>query len=700
MRNRNKMKSSDNTRARKTAHLIALARLVVVLMITCAFYSQALAQTTPADTQIKNTATATYNDGPVGNPGTQTYAASSNTVTVTVSKVSGLTITPDVTNGTSDPTVVPGKTGVRFNFTVTNTGNFTDNVRFKAGGASVSVASGMATITSAFIDANGNNTFDAGTDTDIKGNVADVVSANLNQNQALTVVVYVDVNAAAPAGSIIDVRLGDADNASPWDNEPIDSSAGEVRTEFATSVNGRREARGDRSTSVELDAQLALSLTSPTGAGPVPLGSNITYTWQLCNTGARAAQAITLANVSGAPVGGNTGVFIFAPVPAGTAIASPQTFPAGTLYSNSAVGTDPVTAAQWYATPTGTVTRIAYNVGSSLGIGACSANINQIVTITTTDATNSITQQGTGSANNTLNVRINATSSVWTTLLQMLGSVLNGPQGAPGAVNNTNNDDFTNKSVNTGIAGIAPGGATDAAGVVTFTNTVQNTGNANDTFTLTVPSYPAGSTVKVTANAVQTTVVNGGTPTGNAISPLSIAYGGTASYQVEVTLPVGKTVLAGYDTVVRATSANTNTQWNETIDRTYTGFIQLVKTATIVNNTGVGNGPADPGADDPVPGAVITYAIAYQNLSSTPAAGGSGNILLNAFNVAITEDGTPAPGNTNNWATFTDHVVGATDPHAGATITGDTLGSILLTDTILSVPAGDGGTFTFKRQIK
>jgi hypothetical protein len=195
-------------------------------------------------------------------------------------------------------------------------------------------------------------------------------------------------------------------------------------------------------------------------------------------------------------------------------------------------------------------------------------------------------------------------------------------------------------------------------------------------------------------------VVNGGIPTGNAISPLSIAFGGTASYQVEVTLPVGKTVLTGYDTVVRATSANTNTQWNETIDRTYTGFIQLVKTATVVNNTGVGNGPADPGADDPVPGAVITYAIAYQNLSSTPAAGGSGNILLNAFNVAITEDGTPAPGNTNNWATFTDHVVGATDPHAGATIAGDTLGSILLTDTILSVPAGDGGTFTFKRQIK
>jgi hypothetical protein len=196
-------------------------------------------------------------------------------------------------------------------------------------------------------------------------------------------------------------------------------------------------------------------------------------------------------------------------------------------------------------------------------------------------------------------------------------------------------------------------------------------------------------------------VVSNGTPTGNAISPLSIAYNGTANYQVEVTLPIGTTVLTGYDTVMRATSANTNTQWNETIDRVYTGFIRLVKTATIVNNTGVGNGPSDPGADDPVPGAVITFAIAYTNISSVPASGASGNVTLNASNVTITEDGTPnLPSNTNNWATYTDHVVGATDPHAGVTITGDALGSTLLTDAILSVPAGDGGTFTFYRRIK
>ena len=254
------MKSRDNrcVTSATTATTTALARLIVVLAITCGFYSQALAQTTAADTPISNTASASYSDGSGGS-----YNTTSNTVTVTVSKVSGLTITPDVTNGSSDPTVVPGQSNVRFTFTVTNTGNFTDNVRFKAGGASVSVASGAATVASAFIDVNGNGTYEAGIDTDIKGNAADVVSANLAQNASLSVVVLVNVNASAPAGSVINVRLGDTSAGTNFDNQPADSSAGEVRTEFNAAVNGRREARGDRSATVDNDAQLSLSLTAP-----------------------------------------------------------------------------------------------------------------------------------------------------------------------------------------------------------------------------------------------------------------------------------------------------------------------------------------------------------------------------------------------------------------------------------------------------
>jgi hypothetical protein len=314
--------------------------------------------------------------------------------------------------------------------------------------------------------------------------------------------------------------------------------------------------------------------------------------------------------------------------------------------------------------------------------------------------------QGTSSANNSVNARINATSALWTITLQMVGSVLNGPQGAPGAVNNTNNDDFTNKSVNTGIAGRAPGQGTDAVGVVTFINTVQNSGNANDTYTLTVPTYPAGSTVKVTVNGIQTTVINSGSPTGNAVTPLSIAYNASADYQVEVTLPIGTTVLSGYDTIVRATSGNTNTQTNDTIDRVYTGFIRLVKTATIVNNTGVGNGPSDAGADDPVPGALIVYAITYDNVSSAQVGGGSGNVTLTASSIVITENG---GAGTNNWAATTTMVLGAgldpSDTAGGAIIDGDTNGAVaagttFLKDTIASLAPQQSGVFTFRRQIK
>jgi len=90
----------------------AIARLLIALALLCAFCAQAFAQT-PGGTTISNQASATYSDG------TNAYSTVSNTVTVTVSNVSGLAITPDAG---SNPTVVAGQTAVLFNFTVTNTG--------------------------------------------------------------------------------------------------------------------------------------------------------------------------------------------------------------------------------------------------------------------------------------------------------------------------------------------------------------------------------------------------------------------------------------------------------------------------------------------------------------------------------------------------------------------------------------------------
>src|SRR6476620_11873597 len=120
---------------------IILSRSAALLAVFCTLCLPIIAQT-PGGTTISNQAGATYSDG------TNSYSTVSNIVTVTVSNVSGLAITPDAG---SNPTVVAGQTGVLYNFTVTNTGNFTDQVRFIASGASVRVV-GPGTITRAVVD--------------------------------------------------------------------------------------------------------------------------------------------------------------------------------------------------------------------------------------------------------------------------------------------------------------------------------------------------------------------------------------------------------------------------------------------------------------------------------------------------------------------------------------------------------------------
>src|SRR5881397_1716036 len=94
---------------RKFLSTSALVRLLIAMAIVFALSTQATAQT-PGGTTISNQASATYSDG------TNSYSTVSNTVTVTVSNVSGLAITPDA--GTN-PTVVAGQTAVLYNFTVT-----------------------------------------------------------------------------------------------------------------------------------------------------------------------------------------------------------------------------------------------------------------------------------------------------------------------------------------------------------------------------------------------------------------------------------------------------------------------------------------------------------------------------------------------------------------------------------------------------
>jgi hypothetical protein len=257
-----------------------------------------------------------------------------------------------------------------------------------------------------------------------------------------------------------------------------------------------------------------------------------------------------------------------------------------------------------------------------------------------------------------------------------------GPSGAPGAIGPTDsNDDYSNKSVNTGIAGVAPGGVTTASGQLVYINTIQNTGNTSDTYTIDAPAVPAGFTVEVSTNGggSYTTVSGGGSVS------LAIAFATSANINVRVTAPAGQTVLTGYDTQIRATSTVTPAAFNRTIDRLYTGFVRLDKAFTVANATGVG------AATDPVPGAVITYNITYTNVSSSN--GDANCVKLTASSLVITEDGLAAP---NNWGTYTANSGSPSDSGSG---TPAIVSATKYTDTMASVAPGASAVFTFKRSI-
>ncbi|HEY1403244.1 MAG TPA: hypothetical protein VGB05_03890 [Pyrinomonadaceae bacterium] len=692
--------------------------LFALLAILCAFLTPALAQTS-GSTVISNQASAVYTDSSANN-----YSTVSNTVTVTVANVSGLRILPD---NAVNPAVVPGDTNAFFLFTVTNTGNFADQVRFLASGQSLNLT-GPGTITAAVIDMDASNTITAG-DINVFSNGADVLHA-LAQNASATIVVRVTVSASASAGDTVQVFLGDAatgaaqgfDNQTP--DNPATPSAHEVRTVSATSVNGVREARGDIRVTVQNDAQLRAVLTVP--AGPIALAGNINYSMQVCNDGNRPASSMSL--------GAFTGVYIVMPVPVDTVLSASNAFPAGTLYTTSALSTAPE-AAVWTNTAPGTlstVTRVAFNAGASLAATTCSASFPLIVTVTTADATTPIYAVVDSFATNTVGTVLNDQSDSpgaevtnrgdrnanfdeprlgldpvdtgkgirQPTLLQQLGNVLIGPSGQPAATGpgSSNNTDFTNRSVTTGLAGVAPCAgpvipacSTNATGFIIFTNTVRNTGNSTDTFTLTAPTVPAGYTVGVGTNPAGpfTTISGGGSL---ALAPL--ARNTNVDVYVRIDAPSGQQILTGFDSIIQAASGNTPANTNQTIDRLYTGFVRLDKTATVVDSSG------NPSAT--IPGAIIVYQITYTNIMTAPAAG-SNSSALTATSLVITEDGS-AGG--NNWATYTTQVTSPAPSisAAGGTVTdgaGNPVTSVtnVLKGNVPSLAPGETGTFQFRRLI-
>ncbi|MBD2207701.1 hypothetical protein H6G33_35835 [Calothrix sp. FACHB-1219] len=339
-------------------------------------------------------------------------------------------------------------------------------------------------------------------------------------------------------------------------------------------------------------------------------------------------------------------------------------------------------------------------------------------------------------------------------------SLLNGPNGQPGALGptNNNNTDFTNKS-SAVPPNTAPGTKIDPS-AVTFTNTFTNGGSSDDTVTL-VPTPPAvagdlPADTKVTITyATQTAIYTyNGTSfsltNGTAISIPSVAPNTPTNYSVSVDLPADTALSTdtgkGYPVPITATIGGTTS--NITIDRVYTGFLKLVKLSRVLDANGnnltgdragqsdfettpvVGSGSPIPRT--PLPGEIIEYQIRYKNIAAEDNTNGANNGLLNVSKLVITEDGTlsTAPNDgKNNWAKDNDgngiidtsNIVGSAVDSApgdvdityfsgstGASSASDITGTTPATDvtkyvntlkTTVQIAPGVQRTFTFRRKV-
>jgi hypothetical protein len=300
----------------------------------------------------------------------------------------------------------------------------------------------------------------------------------------------------------------------------------------------------------------------------------------------------------------------------------------------------------------------------------------------------------------------------------------NGPREQPTAVGATNdNDDFTNKS--TPISGI---NESSNLPLVTFTNTVLNSSDlsrnikilpqvavANDLPDGTIVTLSDSADANLTAafsykNGVFTPVTNS-PPT---LVLKNVAAGATKNYTVQVSLPAGTEAVKGFPVKLLAFIDTNNDNIpdpseakNATIDRTYTGFIEVLKESRVLDSNktpltdakGIFSATAKPVKVDQY----IEYRITYTNIS-TPAVG-TGNKPISAANFTITEDGNASP---NNWGSLTsnepDSAIGAgTINYSKASGVGTSADlDVVKYQNILTKPIepGQTGTFTFRRKVK
>ena len=719
----------------------------------------ALAAATPAGTNISNTATATYSDG------TNTYNSQSNTVTTTVQNAPAMTIAPPQgTPGTN--TVSPGGT-ITDTYTLTNTGNAAGYFQVAGTlGTNDGVTAGQGNFSTFVVNAGaGNQSFatvaavnnylstgNAGGPflTAINGTITIGVTYTAQAGASGTITTNVTANVTQPAGS---------------------------GTSLATSTPN---SVGQYNDTVVADARMDVQKLAVVGG--TPAAPTVQYTVRANNGGSRAMVAVFRSGLPNSSYGSSCpsniacGIVITDKIPSYNAaqltLNGTPTFvtqPAGASFIYSTDGTNwtnsttgavyvgvfipasAITGSFGASNPgssQGSVTAgqaqlaFTYTINGSTASGAANAGAitnvaNSIyadqsgfiegpgITLqSVSNASTATTAQTAPAVANTVGTLTGA-ASIASAASPSSSSVLNGPNGFPGATgpDTTTNTDYTAVSYTNGGTLLSAVNSSTvsvpaSAAAITTVNSLQNTGNKDDTFNLSaatgtgLTALPAGWTVTFQSAGQSASGSCAAVTAGTVITSVCVPSGATQNYRTIYTPPASITTFNAftpYGDAVTATSTNDNTKTNVTVDELFVGgFVKLTKSLSVALLQPCASATTfTPGSTSVNPGDCVQYTITYLNVAPS---GGTNDITLNATSFVITEDGSASGGSggtayTNNWFANSNGLYAAPVDSNGGTLAGynpgpGAAGSSKFTDTVGALAAGATGTCTFKIQVK
>lgn len=401
--------------------------LVATAFITTGMFqlvAPVLAQGTAAGTEIKNTATATYEDP--NNP-QETLNATSNEVVITIAEVAGVTVTANGTefqadngsNGTgaADGTINNGDV-IYYNYTVKNVGNDPTKIRIpnqpqiQGNGVLKPVPDSTSPTP---VDAAVQISYDGGT-TWVAVNDGNFTTDSIPANGSVLVRVAVEV-AGAANDDVISLQLGNTpsgndqntprnDHNTPNDVYTVDNPDGAPGETAGAPVNGTREASATQEVTVAsnlINYSLATVLKTrgnhtPTGA-PGPQDDTIDYELSLRVEGTdTTGTGLTPSALEGTTINVDTtdGKYILVSdaIPKDTELAAaPTNVPSGweAVYTTDAVTTD-AHKAQWtrFSTTAPTlssVTRVGFIKTGSVNTNTTVSGFNIQLKVTSATAT-------------------------------------------------------------------------------------------------------------------------------------------------------------------------------------------------------------------------------------------------------------------------------------------------------------------------